>query len=85
MQAGVSLDLPSPYTLCKLGGMTLTEYIREHGTTAAALAEKVGVSAASMTRIGKGRQNITLDLAQRIVDATGGMVGFDDLAAKRAA
>ena len=65
--------------------MTLDEFLGHKTMTATALAETVGVSAASIARIRKGDQNITLDLARRIVTATGGMVTLDDLATQRAA
>lgn len=65
--------------------MTLDAFLSRKTMTAAALAEAVGVSAASITRIRRGGQNISLDLAKRIVTATAGMVTLDDLAMERAA
>lgn len=65
--------------------MTLNQYIDSHSMTGADFAKRIGVSAASVTRIRQGRQNITLELAQRIVAATGGKVTLEALAAKSAA
>jgi DNA-binding transcriptional regulator YdaS (Cro superfamily) len=65
--------------------MTLDEYLRSHPVTAASFAAKIGKSAASVTRIRKGDQNITLALAQKIVSATGGKVTLEDLAVPQAA
>lgn len=65
--------------------MTLDEYLRTHPVTAGAFAERIGMSAASVTRIRKGDQNITLDLATKIVAATGGKVTLEDLATAKAA
>ena len=60
--------------------MTLDDYLRSSTDTATALAERCEVSAASMSRIRRGGQNISLALAQRIVSETGGQVTLDDLA-----
>lgn len=63
--------------------MTIDAYLEASGTTAAALADAVGVSGPSMTRIKRGGQNISLDLANRIVLATGGKVTLEDLSMTR--
>lgn len=81
----VSLGLQSSYAQCKLRCMTLDAFLAKKTMTAAALAETVGVSAASITRIRRGDQNISLDLARRIEVATAGMVTLNDLAMERAA
>lgn len=65
--------------------MTLDEYIKLPGVTGAALAERIGISAASLTRIRQGRQGLSLDLARRIVSATGGKVSLEELPSKEAA
>lgn len=65
--------------------MTLDEYLRDNPITAAALAARIGTSPASVTRIRQGRQNITLEMASRIVSATGGKVTLEDLATTKAA
>ena len=63
--------------------MTLDAYFANTGTTAATLADAVGVTGASMTRIRRGEQNISLDLALKIVTATGGKVTLEDLGMTR--
>lgn len=65
--------------------MTLDEYLDSHPGTAVAFAEKIGKSPASVTRIRKGTQRLSLDLALRIVTATGGKVTLEDLAIAQAA
>ena len=65
--------------------MTLDQYLKDGKDTAAALSERVGISAASMSRIRKGGQNISLALAERIVRETGGKVTLECLAKARAA
>ena len=65
--------------------MTLEQYLTGKGDTATALAERCGISPASMSRIRKGEQNISLDLASIIVSQTGGKVTLNDLATGRAA
>lgn len=65
--------------------MTLDEYLRDHPITATAFADRIGKSAASVTRIRRGEQNISLELASRIVSATGGKVTLEDLAMTKAA
>jgi len=61
--------------------MTLDDFLRKSPDTAAAFAARVGLSPASMTRVRKGKQNISLAQAQTIVEATGGKVSLKDLAA----
>lgn len=63
--------------------MTLDEYLRTSDDTAEALAIRVGVKGASISRIRRGGQNITLDLAKRIERETKGNVSLLDLAASR--
>lgn len=65
--------------------MTLDEYLRDHPVTAVAFAERIGKSPASVTRIRKGEQRLSLDLAAKIVAATGGKVTLEDLAIAQAA
>lgn len=59
--------------------MTLDQYLETTGMTAADFGEKINVSGASVSRIRKGEQNIRLDLAREIVNATGGAVSIFDL------
>ena len=65
--------------------MTLTQYMDKHKVTLAELSDRTGLSAASLSRISKGQQNISLDTARAIVAATGGKVTLNDLASLRAA
>lgn len=65
--------------------MNLDTYFERTADTAAALAQRVGVSAASMSRIRKGGQNISLSLAEKIARETGGEVTLEDLAKARVA
>jgi len=59
--------------------MTLDQYLTTAAITAADFGELVGLSGASMSRIRKGEQNITLDLAGLIEDKSGGKVRVADL------
>lgn len=59
--------------------MTLDQYLETTGKTAAAFGDMIGISGASVSRIKKGEQNITLDLARDIVNSTGGAVSIFDL------
>lgn len=60
--------------------MDLDTYLKTSGVSGATFADRIGVSAASVTRIRRGGQNISLELAQRIVTATGGKVSLEALA-----
>jgi transcriptional regulator with XRE-family HTH domain len=50
------------------------------GTTLAALASKVGVTASHLSEIERGLNTASLNLAGRIGSATGGCVSANDLA-----
>lgn len=63
--------------------MRIDAYLDATGTTAAALAAAVGISGPSITRIKRGEQNVSLDLAIKIVAATGGKVTLEDLSMTR--
>lgn len=65
--------------------MTLDAYLKTQAVKASDFAARIGVSAASVTRIRRGDQNIPLSLANRIVTATGGKVTLEDLATSQAA
>jgi len=65
--------------------MTLDTYLKNSADNAASLAERCGISAASVSRIRKGEQNISLALASRIEQETGGKVKLADLARSLAA
>lgn len=60
--------------------MTLDQYLRDASDTAEALASRVGVSAATISRVRKGTQNISLSLANKIAQETRGLVTLEDLA-----
>ncbi len=63
--------------------MTLDEYLSSDGAPTAAefgaLCEPP-ISEASISRIRKGRQNITRDTMLSIIEASGGLVSLDGLA-----
>ena len=59
--------------------MDLDTYLRESGTDAAAFAERVGLTPASISRIRRGEQNITRETIRQIVEATGGAVTAEAL------
>lgn len=63
----------------KSPAMTLDDFLTTGDMSAADLARETGLSAASITRIRRGEQNISIDVAQLIVAATGGQVTADDL------
>lgn len=63
--------------------MKLQDWLSATGTTQAALAELVGVEQASISRLipGPGKKQVrkpSLDLAERILEATGGEVTPND-------
>lgn len=60
--------------------MTLDQFMQDEGVTLAELAIRTGLSTASLSRISKGRQNISLETVRIIGEATGGRVGPPDLA-----
>lgn len=60
--------------------MTLDEYLDTEGAKSPAiLAEEIGMSEASLSRIRRGKQNITLEVVRKIIDATRGAVTADGL------
>lgn len=59
--------------------MTLNDYLSTSSDTQATLAARCGVSAASISRIGAGKQVPSFALANRIVKETKGKVSFKDL------
>lgn len=66
--------------------MTLDQFLRSDGApTAAEFGAKVGLSEASISRIRKGRQNITRDLMRAIVAASDGKVTPEGLMLSEAA
>ena len=60
--------------------MTLDQYLRSEGSPSAAeFGSKVGLTEASISRIRRGKQNITRDMMLAIIDASGGKVTADGL------
>lgn len=59
--------------------MNLADYLATSDMTAAELARKTGLSAASITRIAKGDQSPSADAMRKIVTATRGAVSAHDL------
>lgn len=73
------------FHLMQLRCMTLDEYLRTSDDTADALAARVGMSKASMSRTRKGKQNLSMDTIAAIVRETKGKVTADDLLIAREA
>lgn len=63
------------------GVETLLTYLRETRTTPKAFAKLIGVDAERLLRILDGAEPIDAGLARRMVDATGGALTLEDLAA----
>lgn len=59
--------------------MTLDGYLEHTGLTAKDFAERIGLTEASVSRIRKGRQNLSRDVMRRIIAATGGLVSAEAL------
>jgi transcriptional regulator with XRE-family HTH domain len=59
--------------------MKLGEYLKKHGISMQAFADKVELSCASISRYITGERYPQRQHAVRIVNATGGTVSFDDL------
>ncbi|MFZ5619178.1 MAG: hypothetical protein ACOZAA_17835 [Pseudomonadota bacterium] len=63
----------------------LETYLRETRTTPKAFAKLIGVEAERLARIIEGAEPVDAGLARRMVDATGGALILEDLAAESAA
>ena len=59
-------------------GMTLAEYLSEHGLSPAEFAKLIGVTDESVRRYAHGRRYPRPAIMRRIVTATGGAVGPQD-------
>lgn len=59
--------------------MTLADYLASQNITAVDFAARIGLSAASLTRIKHGEQNISRAVIRRIVEASDGLISADDL------
>jgi len=59
--------------------LKLKQYLEKSGVTAAHIARRVGVSRSYLGRLLRGLHTPRLDVAQKIVEATGGAVTFSDL------
>lgn len=79
MPPGVRSGLPTYYTPCKFPDMTLDEYLRDPGNTAAKLAEDAGTTGATITRLLYGDAQPSSEMIRAIVKATGGKITADDL------
>jgi predicted transcriptional regulator len=60
----------------------LAQYLAERNETVRDFAQRAGCDKSTISRAKNGKE-ITLTNAQRIVKATGGKVGFDDLLPRR--
>lgn len=58
----------------------LRAHLLAHGLTMTRFAALIGSTHATVSRICAGKVGISFGMARRIVEATGGEVGFDDLA-----
>lgn len=85
MPRHVSSGLRSSYTGCNGFGMTLDQYLETSGVTAAELGAKCDppISEATISRIRRGRQNVTIDMMRRIIAASGDKVTASGLLAAR--
>lgn len=79
MPSRVSWGLTFGYALCKFQPMTLNGYLEAKSISGAEFASLVGISEASLSRIRKGEQNITREMMQRIIAASGGKIKADTL------
>jgi transcriptional regulator with XRE-family HTH domain len=59
--------------------LKLKKYLETHEVTAAHIARRVGVSRSYLGRLVRDLHTPRLDVAQKIVEATGGAVTFADL------
>ena len=60
--------------------MRLEDWMRARGVSDEELADRVGVSRASISRIRRSKMNVSMATAQRIYAATDGAVQPNDLA-----
>jgi len=58
--------------------MKLSHWLKKTGTSARELASRAGTTEATISRLRHGRAKPSLDLAQRLADATGGAVTAND-------
>ncbi len=59
--------------------MKLAEYLKQNEIKQSDFANRIGVSRSMITHLCQRITNPSLALARRIVDATGGEVGYEDL------
>lgn len=57
----------------------LASYLRDHGITQAAFAERIGVNQATVSKICAGRSGVSLRMALKIEAETGGAVSASAL------
>lgn len=59
--------------------MTLSEYLAEENLKPSQFAERLGMPASTIHRIINGQREARISTAAKIVEGTGGKVGFADL------
>ena len=79
MRPAHSFTLALCYGLCKMPVMKLTTYLKRQRITLAEFARRIRMSAASVSRIARGRQWPRYGTLTRIEDATDGAVRERDL------
>ncbi|WP_375274464.1 helix-turn-helix domain-containing protein [Methylorubrum thiocyanatum] len=65
--------------------MTLSDYLAAEGLKPSQFAERLGMPASTILRIISGKREARIGTAARIVEGTGGKVGFADLVIEPAA
>jgi len=70
--------------LCQPSGMTLLEYIAKHNETLSAVAERAGLNKGHLWKIAHGERGWNSQTAEKIRQATKGIVTPNDLADARA-
>lgn len=63
--------------------MTIDDYLKRSGKTAAAYADGAKISEASLTRIRRGEQNVTADVIARLIAASDDQVTADGIISAR--
>lgn len=63
--------------------MTIDDYLKRSGKTAAAYAEGAKISEASLARIRRGEQNVTADVIARLIAASDDQVTADGIISAR--
>lgn len=61
--------------------MKLADYLHEHGVRQVDFAAKIGVAQSMVSRLAAGSHKPSFELLDKIHEATGGLVSFDDFRA----